>query len=288
VVDVEQALNDRNVFFNSGKVGIGESSPNQDLVVDGKAIVGGNTSEGGYDLQVQDTTGCVLKIQAGSSNSALLALGTISTGVATSIYQDNSVGVLYIYSGSPRITINKSTGAVQFPTLGTTALAANAYLASGLNNQLLRSTSSRVYKRDIEPLEGDYSKALLELQPVWYRSNAEFDNPKWGFYGFVAEDVAKVDPRMVSWGYQAGDYEEIDRLAVEGNEAIPELRDQETGEILRKGKPALEAQYIKDYKLKEQSRLKPDGVLYERFVVHHHVLINELFERVQKLEGEEN
>jgi hypothetical protein len=79
----------------------------------------------------------------------------------------------------------------------TTANAANvAVLSAG---QIYRSTSSSKYKTDIETLEDSYSEALLECRPVWYRSTCESDNPSHSWWGFIAEEVAEIDPRLVHW-----------------------------------------------------------------------------------------
>ena len=55
--------------------------------------------------------------------------------------------------GLPQIIKAIGTGAVQFPAIGTTASAANAFIDGGAANSLLRSTSSLKYKADIEPLD---------------------------------------------------------------------------------------------------------------------------------------
>ena len=64
-----------------------------------------------------------------------------------------------------------------------------------------RSTSSIKYKKDVETIEDSYSDALLNARPVWYRakeSDGTYD-PTWGYYGFIAEEIAEIDPRLVLW-----------------------------------------------------------------------------------------
>ena len=41
-------------------------------------------------------------------------------------------------------------------------------------------------------------QSVLELEPIWYRSNCEDDDPNLSQYGFAAEDVAAVDPRLAT------------------------------------------------------------------------------------------
>ena len=79
----------------------------------------------------------------------------------------------------------------------TTATAANVNVDS--NGLLQRSTSSARYKTDIETLHDSYADTLLNCRPVWYRSTCTSDNPDWGWWGFIAEEVAAIDPRLVHW-----------------------------------------------------------------------------------------
>lgn len=34
---------------------------------------------------------------------------------------------------------------------------------------------------------------------MWYRSLSDADRKEWSFYGLIAEEVAEVDPRLVSY-----------------------------------------------------------------------------------------
>jgi hypothetical protein len=76
----------------------------------------------------------------------------------------------------------------------TTAVAANVNVAS--TGILQRSTSSIKYKTNVETIEDSYSDALLNCRPVWYRSTCANDNPNYGWWGFIAEEVAEIDPRL--------------------------------------------------------------------------------------------
>ena len=80
----------------------------------------------------------------------------------------------------------------------TTASAANVFVAT--TGQLQRSTSSRRYKDEIQPLSIDESALVVStLQPCSYRSKAEADDPNRRWLGFIAEEVAEVDPRLVEF-----------------------------------------------------------------------------------------
>lgn len=105
------------------------------------------------------------------------------------------------------------SGAVQFIGVSTTASAANAFLDSANSNNLLRSTSSIRYKQDIHPL--DVADEVLKLRPIRYRSKAAADDPKLWWYGLIAEEVAKVDQRLIFTDAQGRpDGVQYDRIGV--------------------------------------------------------------------------
>jgi hypothetical protein len=144
---------------------------------------------------------------------------------------------------------------VTFPSISTTASAANAFLDSGSSpaNSLLRSTSSLRYKRDLEPLYEDIARASLALWPKFYRSKAPADDPLHSFYGHVAEEWAKFDPRFVHFGFQE---DQLESYVAEP--ARKELRNKK-GEITRPASPAVIRQ-----RPKRGAKKRPDGLQYER------------------------
>jgi hypothetical protein len=95
----------------------------------------------------------------------------------------------------------------------TTASAANVFInSSGL---FLRSTSSIKYKTEVEDAELSYSEDLVYgSRPVWYRSLAESDPSDYSYWGFIAEEVAEIDPRMVHWGDDGPEGVQYDRYVV--------------------------------------------------------------------------
>lgn len=139
-----------------------------------------------------------------------------------------------------------------FVSHAATASAANAFLDSA-TNALRRSTSSLRYKRDVEPMEDRYADAILGLEPVWYRSKCEGDPADWGYWGFIAEDAAKIDPRLVFWEYASEDYGEPD----ENNERWP----------------------------KKDAQKVPGGFAYDRLTVHLLSLVKRQQARIEALEA---
>jgi hypothetical protein len=129
----------------------------------------------------------------------------------------------------------------------TTATAANVFVASSGN--ILRSTSSAKYKTDIETIQDLYADALLQCRPVWYRSTCPDDNPNWGWWGFIAEEVAAIDPRLVHWKTVEITYD--DKGAAVQTPCDPE----------------------------------PEGVQYDRFVPHLLNLIKRQKEQIEAMEA---
>ena len=74
------------------------------------------------------------------------------------------------------------------------------------DGDLLRYTSSIKYKTDIETIENDIADKILNCRPVKYKSKCEndiktegSDKSDWTWYGFIAEEVAEIEPRLVNW-----------------------------------------------------------------------------------------
>jgi hypothetical protein len=139
---------------------VGIGQPNNNLVR--LALTGQTSDNTAYTFAYYNTSGTTLHYTRND--------GVLCTGVA---------------SNSP---YNLTTGA-----------GANVHVDG--NGILYRSTSSIRFKTNIESLEDSYADAILNIEPVWYRSTAPGDevHPDWSYYGFIAEDVAKIDPRLVFW-----------------------------------------------------------------------------------------
>lgn len=131
----------------------------------------------------------------------------------------------------------------------TSSGAANVYIHP-TNYILHRSTSSIKYKTNVETLEDQYADALLGCRPVWYQSKCNNDNPDWGHWGFIAEEVAEIDPRLVSW-------------------KTHETSRDENGELTQ---TPLETP-------------EPEGVQYDRFVPHLLNLIKRQQAAIETLEA---
>jgi hypothetical protein len=134
----------------------------------------------------------------------------------------------------------------------TTAAAVNMTIDSA--GDIRRSTSSIRYKKDVEDLGSQYAdNVVFGARPVWYRSTCEADNPAWGFYGLIAEELADIDPRLVHWGRPSKRI-----LLQEKSEAILD----DDGNVLE---PACEEQWVDAEDT--DAPLRPEGVAYDRLTV---------------------
>lgn len=189
----------------------------------------------------------------GTSGVQLGYIGYLTTGDGMSIV--NSVGALVINSAG-NTDIDGATVRSQTIYNGTTASAANVNVDNS-GGLLRRSTSSLQYKTDVEDAAYELSEAIvMNSRPIWYRSLCAGDNPEWSHWGFGAEEIAKIDPRLVHWGHPRR-LVEVARDIVVGFKGKGENR-----------KPIVERHTEMRLMPDETQPLQPEGVAYERYVVH--------------------
>ena len=178
---------------SSGNVGIGTANPSQQLSI---KRTGGQTQ--------------VSLISDTNESGAIYFGDTASTNRGVVLY-DHSQDAMSLYTtGSERMRISSSgkltvTGVYNSTTTGGSAV----YVES--DGDLLRFTSSLKYKTDVETIEDARADAILNCRPVWYRSKCTNDvktegaeKSDWGWYGFIAEEVAEIEPRLVNWATKDG------------------------------------------------------------------------------------
>lgn len=216
---------------------------------------------------VLSTTSIVLNVGTGAYASPL-TINAISDGAYVLDLENpghrswgvqlsgNSLNIRSNASSAVIISLN-SSNAVAFPGISTTAAAPNAFLDSSNSNNLLRSTSSVRYKRDIDDLDSIRVDTFIDrARPVYYRSRAAADNPAWSWYGLIAEEVAEIDPRLVHWGYQEWQHRIVKNANGEVRELVP------------------------------GSQKMPEGVMYDRTTVFLIDAVRRLRARVSELEAE--
>ena len=129
-----------------------------------------------------------------------------------------------------------------------TASSSNVNVFS--NGHLTRNTSSVKYKTSVETMEDKYADAVLQCRPVWYRSLCQADNPSHSYWGFIAEEVAQIDPRLIHWKTEESVVQD------DGSRINVKLETPE-----------------------------PDGVQYDRFVPHLLNLIKRQKEQIEAMEA---
>lgn len=98
----------------------------------------------------------------------------------------------------------------------TTASAANVYV-DATNHVLVRSTSSQEFKTDVEDIDPAFADKLLSFRPVWFRSTAGLDIASYSHFGFLAEEIAAIEPRYAFWEFNDGDLIETEITNEDGS-----------------------------------------------------------------------
>ena len=101
-------------------------------------------------------------------------------------------------SPTEALRIDSAQRLISVPTYNATS-GSSGNVGISSSGKFYRSTSSGKYKTNVETIQDSYADALLECRPVWYRSLCANDNPEHGYWGFIAEEVAEIDPRLVFW-----------------------------------------------------------------------------------------
>ena len=142
-----------------------------------------------------DGVAAKLTLAVESSTSALSSGMFLSGGTGAGVI------TLQCYNAAQttEVFVVEGDGTVYVPAIGTTASAANAYINNAASNSILRSTSSIRYKSNVRNLEPTATEIVMKLRPVVYNSKAAADDVTKDFLGFIAEEVAEIDPRVVEW-----------------------------------------------------------------------------------------
>ena len=126
----------------------------------------------------------------------------------------------------------------------TTANPANITVSS--SGLLQRSTSSLKYKEVLEPVSFEWAKKTLEFEPILYKPTEGALSDKWSYYGYGAEQVEIIDPRYVAYSKKHMGYN------ADGQDILSD-------------------------------DLEANGVMYERIVVAHGVLLSKILNDIAEL-----
>jgi hypothetical protein len=224
---------------------------NGTVLTAGEPLVLGPTASSAY-----------LKYNALSSRYLEFQAYNTSAAEVSDITQDGSNGSIYLdynnsLSGSFNIRNNFTGGTTQFSISGGTTTISTPLTLSGLTNAATGdyvcynagvieyntatcTLSLRKYKMNIHPLFSSL-REVMQLKPVSYQYKPEVKLGSRSYLGFIAEDVAKVDPRAAAYK-DNGELESVDyeRMTALLAAAIQEQQKEIT--ILKKQIKKLEKQ----------------------------------------------
>lgn len=139
-----------------------------------------------------------INIDSNGNGGNTFSIGRHTTGTGNELLtvdESGNIGVAGYVESAGQI---RSVGVYNASTPATNDLIHCA--TSAYQYRFFRSTSVRASKKDIEPLDDAHADLLLQAQPVWYRSAMPQDDDRLSYYGFIAEDMAELDPRFANWG----------------------------------------------------------------------------------------
>ena len=191
-------------FVSNTKTGV-TGHPDGDRiynVVDGvwKTIIYDSYFRVADDLQVEGQT----KAQNGTNAAPAYSF---TSDPNTGVYRPAADALELVVGGERAVYFGKSTNSshgVYMPLLNTRPSPPAAYpsvmvMDSSAGGMMVVATSARRHLGEVESVNRAAINSVYDLAPVWYRSKSEAADPAHSFYGFVAEDVAAVDPRLVTY-----------------------------------------------------------------------------------------
>lgn len=258
------------VDSTNNRVGIGTTSPETPLSIvaanslgstftgtaagEGLRVDQSNYSSGNYvslvessydDGQSAPHVRIAAMFDGSGSNLAFGTSSTYSSGITNTALNLDSTGLLT----SPR------------SYSATTGNAANLYVDT--DGSFYRSTAGSIrLKTDVEDAGDSYADAVLNLRPIWYRSLSTADRRDWSHWGLVAEEVAEIDPRLVTWGWVPI----LDDDGTQQTEVVPVL-DADGEPTYADGEPVTRAgSLLWETDDNGDPVIGPDGVQYTKIV----------------------
>jgi len=148
------------------------------------------------------------------------------------------------------------------------------------DNKIGTLASSRRYKDEIKPM-AKASEAILSLRPVSFRYKKEVDSTRCLSFGLIAEEVAQVDPDLVTPGRDGKPetvrYEAINAMLL--NEFLKEHRKVEELKTAQEKQQAMIAQQPKDFQVTTAEQRKD----LESKIAHQQKQIEALTTGLQKV-----
>jgi len=178
------------------------------LSIDGSGNVGIGTTSPTSELDITSTSDATINLNGGVDNTNNINFHAHDSGAFWHLSAPRSgddAFRFYYYNGSAYTeSLYQNTGGnigakgiYDLTTPATSSLVHSS--TSSYQYRLFRSTSRRDAKTDIETITDDNALALLQSRPVWFRSALSHDDPTLSYYGFIAEELAEIDPRLCTW-----------------------------------------------------------------------------------------
>jgi len=162
------------------------------------------------------------------SNQPILEYRLQGSLVGTIRDYNSGDGIGFVADGTEKLYLEGDQVRSETIYAATSVSAANIFINS--TGRMLRSTSSIKYKTDVETLQDQYADTFIEnARPVWFRSKCKADDPAWGHYGLIAEEIIEVDPRLAmlepdeNGSYLAADGRRFEPEGVQYERVIPHL-----------------------------------------------------------------
>lgn len=162
---------------------------NQNTIIG--SIAGNQSTESTSNTWIGHQTGPE-SIEFGAVSNAICIGDSARTRAGNTITVGNSITNT---SDGRTIIGNDATTDCQIRGIYNTTTASGSNVYVDTLGFLFRSTSSKKYKKDIEPYDLEWAYKVLEFEPIVYKPTENAANPDWTYYGYIAEQVAKVDPR---------------------------------------------------------------------------------------------
>ena len=189
---------DANLLYvdaGNDRVGIGTATPSFKLGVynDTNGIAGAdienaNTGSGAYSYlrMINDTGNSAGLLRCSSANTSYGGANSLN------IYTGDTHNVCIVTNNIKRWVFGSDGITYADSVYGnTTASAASVHINA--SSQLLRVTSSQVWKTNIEDLWDSWVDAFMEnARPIWYDSLSKHDPSGWHYLGFIAEEMAEA------------------------------------------------------------------------------------------------
>jgi hypothetical protein len=211
-----------------------------------------NNTEGG--LNVADGDGALYTNTNGIRNTA------IGAGALGNSFADDNTAIGFLaglnITGIGNVCIGQGVegdAGVDFTTwirnvYDSVASGRAVYVNS--DNKIGTLASSRRYKDEIKPM-AKASEAILSLRPVSFRYKKEVDSTRCLSFGLIAEEVAQVDPDLVTLDRNGKPetvrYEAINAMLL--NEFLKEHRKVEQLKSAQEKQQAMIAQQQKDFQV---------------------------------------